>query len=165
MDIWIVFFLWAVNFAPPLTAYFLESKWEYPLDAGLTFFDAQPLLGKHKTIRGLVVALAAGVGAGYILGWVWWLALLAAFLSMCGDLSSSFLKRRLRLSSGRDVPGLDQILEGLFPLLLFKYVWQLSWPYVLFLLFLFCIGAFAGSKIYKNTLLQKLFPGYPRPCD
>ena len=163
MALSVVIFLWAVNFAPPLAAYFLESKWGYPLDGGLNFFDGQPLLGRHKTLRGLFAALATGMLAGYILGWGWWLGFLAAMLSMCGDLGSSFLKRRLKLPSGSDVPGLDQFLEGIFPLFLLKFSLHLSWLFSFFLLILFCVGAFAGSKIYKSTLLKEPFSGYPRP--
>lgn len=36
---------------------------------------------------------------------------------MLGDATSSFIKRRLRVPSGAEVPGLDQVPEAMLPLL------------------------------------------------
>ncbi len=46
---------------------------------------------------------------------------------MLGDLSSSFVKRRLRLKLHAQVFGLDQIPEALLPLLLVQDHLGLSW--------------------------------------
>ncbi len=40
-----------------------------------------------------------------------------AALSLAADAASSFVKRRLRLAPGAEVPALDQIPEALLPLL------------------------------------------------
>ena len=72
-------------------------------------------LGNHKTWRGLLGGmLACGVvaalaGLGFALG--------TAFgaLALAGDMLASFVKRRLRLSPGTEVPGLDQLPEAVLP--------------------------------------------------
>ena len=45
------------------------------------------------------------------------LGLQLAALAMAADLATSFVKRRLNLAPGREVPGVDQIPEALVPLL------------------------------------------------
>ena len=112
----ILILLWTVNLTPALLTYYLDRRWGRPLDGGRRWRDGRPLLGSHKTIRGLVGAVAIGTLAGVYLGLPAWLGMSAAVLSMAGDLISSFLKRRLGKVSGAVVPGLDQILEGALPL-------------------------------------------------
>ncbi len=79
--------------------------------------DGTRVLGDHKTWRGLIVgALACGIVA--------WLFQLSPFLgiafgslALAADTASSFIKRRLRLQPGTEIPGLDQLPEALVPLL------------------------------------------------
>lgn len=93
------------------------GHWAAPLDFGRTLRDGTRLLGTHKTWRGLIAAaVACGVAAHFLrLGFV----LGAAFgtLALLGDAASSFIKRRLRLPPGAEVPGLDQLPEAILPLL------------------------------------------------
>ena len=93
------------------------THWTAPLDFGRTLRDGTRLLGSHKTWRGLIAAaVACGVAAQFLqLGFV----LGAAFgtLAMLGDATSSFIKRRLQLPPGAEVPGLDQVPEAILPLL------------------------------------------------
>ena len=93
------------------------GHWATPLDFGRTLRDGTRLLGTHKTWRGLIAAaVACGVAAHFLrLGF----ALGVAFgtLALLGDAASSFIKRRLRLHSGAEVPGLDQLPEAILPLL------------------------------------------------
>ncbi|MEG6551982.1 CDP-archaeol synthase, partial [Desulfocurvibacter africanus] len=42
-----------VNFVPPALALKLRRRWDRPLDLGRRFMDGRPLLGPHKTVRGL----------------------------------------------------------------------------------------------------------------
>lgn len=158
----LLFLLWAVNFAPPFIAQALEGKWERPLDGNRLFRDGRPLFGSHKTIRGVVAGLAAGAIGGLLLGFPAWLGFSAAFLSMTGDILSSFLKRRLRLASGRVVPGLDQIPEGMLPFLLLGPYFSLSVGFVLFFGLVFGFGAYYGSVFLNNVLLRRPHAEYPR---
>lgn len=79
-----------------------------PLDGGRRWIDGRPLLGSHKTIRGLASALILGTLTGVaqaspLLG------LLQSLGAVLGDLSSSFLKRRLGLKPGALLLPLDQL--------------------------------------------------------
>jgi hypothetical protein len=161
----ILFLLWFINFAPPLTAFFLDDKGNAPIDGGRTWRDRQPLFGPHKTLRGLAAALFAGAFLGYVLGLTIWTGLTCAILSMTGDLGSSFVKRRLKIASGDDLPGLDQGVEGTLPLCFLKYHLDLAWLEIVFLLILFCIGAYVGSRMYKGFLRTATtrYAPYPRP--
>ena len=78
------------------------------LDGGRTWVDGQPLLGDHKTIRGTISGLAAGV----IVGVIQLQPLRGTLLSVGaigGDLIVSFVKRRLRLKPGAMFPVADQM--------------------------------------------------------
>lgn len=90
-----------------------------PLDFGFTLPDGNPLLGSHKTWRGVVAAVLACALGARLLGLP--AAMGAGFgaAALLGDALSSALKRRLALRPGADVPGLDQIPEAVLPLILF----------------------------------------------
>ena len=45
------------NGTPVLLKKLLGQRFAWPLDAGLRFFDAQPLLGPAKTMRGVLGAV------------------------------------------------------------------------------------------------------------
>jgi CDP-diglyceride synthetase len=135
--------LWLINFAPPLLAHFLADKWNRPLDRGKRFRDGRPLLGPHKTERGVIGALLMGYVAGLFLGYHWWVGISCAFLSMAGDLLSSFIKRRLGQPSGTVSPGLDQLFEGVLPFAVLAGYHSLSSAEVAVLLAVFAAGAWA----------------------
>ncbi len=164
MELWIrlLVLLWLVNFAPPIVAAIMEDKCNAPCDAGCLWRDGRPLLGKHKTTRGVVSAILTGGAIGPLLGFPFWLSLSAAILSMVGDLFSSFLKRRFSFKSGDTVPGLDQVPEGLLPFCLLGPYYNLSLGYVLFFGITFGIGAYLGSIFLHRVLLRKPFEAYPR---
>jgi len=108
------------NAAAWATARVLGDEWAAPLDFGITLRDGTRLLGDHKTWRGLVGgAIACGfvtenLQLGLLRGVVF------GTLAMLGDAASSFVKRRLRLGPGAEVPGLDQLPEALLPLLVLQ---------------------------------------------
>lgn len=154
--------IWLVNFAPPFVAQIFESKWNNPIDGGYLLPDGRPLLGRHKTIRGVLAGIITGGSIGPALGFPLWLGLGAAILSMLGDLLSSFLKRRFSFTSGDAVPGLDQIPEGLLPFILIIPYYSLSAVYVLLFAVVFGLGAYFGSVFLNNVLLRKPFESYPR---
>ena len=165
LDLKVLFLLWMINFAPPLTAFFLEEKWAHPLDFGKRMQDGNPVFGAHKTIRGIAVGIATGILVGFVCGFPLWIGCACGVLSMLGDLCSSFVKRRRGYHSGKDIPGLDQGVEGLFPLLLLKHQLPLSWNTTLVLLVLFSIGAYIGSLLYKKSIhkVTSKYSCYPRP--
>jgi hypothetical protein len=107
------------NSAPWLAGQLLHPRLAYPLDGMVRWPDGIRVLGDHKTwrgfgaavftcgISGLLLHLGALPGAGF------------GALAMVGDALSSAIKRRLRLASGSEVFGLDQLPEALLPLLMF----------------------------------------------
>jgi hypothetical protein len=108
------------NSAPVLGRKLLGHQLSYPLDGGLRVFDGRPLFGPSKTLRGIVLSLAATATVAFALGLSWVTGALIAGLSMLGDLTSSFIKRRLGSAPSSSVVLLDQAPEALFPLLVFR---------------------------------------------
>ncbi len=95
----------------------LAGAWPTPVDAGVTLADGRRLFGDHKTWRGVLAAALFCAVAAPLLGYTVRLGLQLAALAMAADLATSFVKRRLNLAPGREVPGVDQIPEALVPLL------------------------------------------------
>ena len=113
----LLFWLIGINGAPILLTKFAGKRFDYPIDCNRLFIDGRPILGASKTFRGLVSALVMSVLIGSIFAMPLLTSLLFGALSMAGDMTSSFIKRRLGLISSSMALGLDQIPESLFPLL------------------------------------------------
>jgi hypothetical protein len=105
------------NGAPVIAAKMFGRRLACPLDDGVAFFDGQPLLGKSKTVRGIVAAILSSAMAAPLLGLGWKIGVAVGSAAMAGDLLSSFVKRRLKHEPSSRATGLDQIPESLFPLL------------------------------------------------
>jgi hypothetical protein len=120
MRIWLishmVLLLIIANGTPALLGLVLGPRWNRPLDNNCQLPDNRPLLGPSKTLRGLFSAI---VVTG-LLAPLFKLSIIEgasfALLAMCGDICSSFIKRRLGYASSRSVPLLDQIPESILPL-------------------------------------------------
>jgi CDP-diglyceride synthetase len=97
----------------------LRNAWSAPMDFGLVMPDGERLLGSHKTWRGFVIGTAACSIAAYLTGFSLIFGAGFGAASLLGDALSSCAKRRMRLRSGRNVPGLDQLPEALLPLVIF----------------------------------------------
>ncbi|WP_027367984.1 CDP-archaeol synthase [Desulfocurvibacter africanus] len=152
-----------VNFVPPALALKLRRRWDRPLDLGRRFMDGRPLLGPHKTVRGLAGSVLGGGLGGLLLGLPLWLGLATGLASMAGDLLTSFIKRRLDKSSGQDVPGLDQFLEGFLAVIVLAHALPLGPVVSTLVLAGFCLAAYYSSAWYKNVFYSRPRPGYPRP--
>ncbi len=127
----------AAHVAPWAAGRALGHRWAAPIDAGATLWDGRRLLGDHKTWRGVVASALLCALLSPLLAYSVWLGLAFAALAMGADLLSSFLKRRLSLAPGREVPGLDQIPEALVPLLWLAPALQIHWLTVALLTSLF----------------------------
>ncbi|MQY82935.1 CDP-2,3-bis-(O-geranylgeranyl)-sn-glycerol synthase [archaeon] len=79
-----------------------------PLDGGRTWRDGEPFLGDHKTVRGTLSGVAAGILTGLIQG-APLRGVLLAVGAIGGDLIVSFIKRRLKLKPGALLPLADQM--------------------------------------------------------
>ena len=118
--------LGVANTAPIGAKLLLGDRWSAPLDAGWRFRDGRPLLGRSKTLRGLVAAVACTGLAATLLGLSPGLGAAFGAMAMVGDALSSFIKRRLDIPSSGKATGIDQIPEALLPLLAVHGVLGLS---------------------------------------
>ncbi len=143
------------NGAPILARKLLGDRWGFPLDAGLLFVDGQPLLGKSKTVRGVLCAIILTGAAAPLLGLAVAQGCFLATLSMLGDLLSSFIKRRLKLPPSSMALGLDQVPESLLPLLLLKETLCLSWPGILRTILLFFVLELVLSRLLFWLRIRK----------
>lgn len=158
----VTFFLWWIHFIPPLLSVMMGSKWNLPVDLDYPFIDGKPILGKHKTIRGVVGSIIGSATVAPAFGWSIFEGFILALAGVIGDLLTSFIKRRLNKPSGTIIPLLDQIPEGLLPLLLLKQWNQITLFLLVVILVIFSLGAYLGSIFYKQILLVKPINTYPR---
>jgi CDP-diglyceride synthetase len=104
----IILLLLLANGTPVIVKKLFGPKLAYPLDGGKNFIDGRPLFGTSKTIRGFISSiLVTSLGASLI-GYSMQTGVLFSAVSLSGDLTSSFIKRRLGLPPGDRAPGLDQ---------------------------------------------------------
>jgi hypothetical protein len=116
----VLFLLIVANGVPILARRLLGARCNQPVDFGVVWLDGRPLLGPTKTIRGILAAfLITGLVAPFV-GMSFGAGSFFGLCTMAGDLASSFIKRRLGMRSSERVPGLDQSLETLCPILVFR---------------------------------------------
>jgi CDP-2,3-bis-(O-geranylgeranyl)-sn-glycerol synthase len=129
-DLWLgarlLLMLGVANSAPIAIKRLLGPRWGWPLDGGLRFIDGRPLLGSSKTVRGVLVAIAACMVCALVLGFPIIAGALIGAAAMAGDALSSFVKRRLAIAPSGQAFGLDQIPESLLPLLAVQSMLNLS---------------------------------------
>lgn len=143
------------NGAPILAENLLQRRWDHPIDFDVTLTDGRPVFGRSKTIRGLVAALATSTAGASIMGFPAPLGAVIGFGAMCGDLFSSFLKRRLGIPASGMALGLDQIPEVLLPLLLVKSNFALEWAEIVKLTLLFLVFELLISRILFRLRIRK----------
>lgn len=103
------------NSAPVLARDLFGERGGWPLDGGRRWRDGRPLLGRSKTLRGLLAATVATAAVGWTIGAGAGFGALIGLTAMAGDALSSFVKRRLALPSSARATGLDQLPEALLP--------------------------------------------------
>jgi CDP-2,3-bis-(O-geranylgeranyl)-sn-glycerol synthase len=135
------------NGTPVIAKRVLGNRFSYPLDGDVKLPDGQPLFGRSKTIRGLLLALVMTAAAAPAIGLDWRIGAAAGSAAMAGDLVSSFLKRRLRLPPSSQAVGLDQIPESLLPLLLCRPMLDLTWTAVAVGVAIFFVSELVLSRV------------------
>ena len=93
------------NGTPVIAAKLLGKDDALPLDGNATLSDGRPLFGSSKTIRGVVLSVALTTIAAPLIGLTWQVGVVVAIGAMIGDLFSSFVKRRLGMSSSSKFTG------------------------------------------------------------
>ena len=135
------------NGVPVLATKLFGSRYSYPLDGRAHWFDGRPLFGSSKTVRGIVLSVLVTSAGAALIGFGWLMGAAVAGLAMAGDLSSSFVKRRLGLPAGSRATGLDQIPESLFPLLGAERSLALSAGDIMAVLAIFFVGEILLSRV------------------
>lgn len=96
-----------------------------PIDFGFKLWDGQRIFGDHKTFRGMLSGLLVGTLIGTIQG-----RELTGFIqglgAMTGDLTGSFIKRRLGRKPGQWTPIIDEESFLLVALLASNFVEPVS---------------------------------------
>ncbi len=139
--------LLVANGTPVLATRLLGQRLAWPLDCGLKLPDGRPLLGRSKTVRGVLLSILVTTAAAPLLGLPWWAGTVAGTAAMAGDLLSSLLKRRLGLPSSSRAWGLDQVPEALLPLLALQATMGLAAIDVLIATLLFWVGGILLSRL------------------
>ena len=117
-SLWFIFPAYCANAAPVI---FGGGK---PMDFGKMFFDGTSFLGSHKTWRGFVAGLIVGTLVGLVQTIIFeqilidysnqfqysiFLGFLISLGALVGDLTESFIKRRLNQPPGSSLIIADQI--------------------------------------------------------
>ncbi|XOV84752.1 MAG: CDP-archaeol synthase [bacterium] len=139
--------LLAANGAPILAKRLFKDWFAMPLDGGRLFFDKRALLGASKTWRGLITGVAATALVAGLLGYPMVVGACFGLASLCGDVLSSFIKRRLNIPPSGQAFGLDQIPEALLPLLLLRKTFELDLLAVCLVVALFVVGELLLSRL------------------
>jgi len=142
------------NGTPVIAKKIFGKSLALPMDAGLTFFDGRPLFGPSKTIRGVVLSVLVTAAGAPLIGLDFSVGLVAAAAAMVGDLSSSFVKRRLNFPPSSQALGLDQLPESLFPLLACRTALSLTVIDIALGAGIFFVGELVLSRILYRAHLR-----------
>jgi len=144
------------NGVPVIATKLLGTTLAAPLDGGLVLADGRPLLGRSKSIRGVVLAILATTACAALLGLGPMIGLLVAATAMTGDLFSSFVKRRMKLDSGSMALGLDQVPESILPAIASRWLLPITVADILCVTALFFVGELAVSRVlYKLRIRDR----------
>ena len=143
------------NALPIIIRNIFKNTWNHPIDNGVLFIDDQPLLGNSKTWRGLIISFTFTPAAALTLGYSMQIGALISLFAMSGDLFSSFIKRRLKLSPSSMSPLLDQIPESLLPAIFLMQAFKLNFVSVFILVLIFIIFELGISRVLYKMRIRK----------
>jgi CDP-archaeol synthase len=147
----LIVLLGIANGAPVLAKRLCGERFSQPIDGGLILFGGHRLFGPTKTIRGALVSIVLTTFGALALGFTPIIGLLLGAVAMVGDLSTSFVKRRLNFVPSSRFPGLDQIPESLFPLIACRGTLELS-----LLDIVVGVVAFVGGAMLLSPLFYRI---------
>lgn len=138
------------NGAPILIRVLLNDGFSLAVDFGISLPDDRRIFGSSKTWRGIFAAFVATPAAAWWLGQLPETGFLVAVYAVLGDLTSSFIKRRLAMEPSSRAPMLDQMPESLFPALMMRGAFDLELSSVILLVLIFIIiDIFLSHTLYK----------------
>ncbi|MDH5357585.1 MAG: CDP-archaeol synthase [Gammaproteobacteria bacterium] len=139
------------NGMPILARNIFVARFNWPLDFGLTFFDQRPLFGYTKTWRGLFFSIVVTTFVAFLLGMSIYDGVHFGVLVMAGDLSGSFIKRRLGYIESSRFRLLDVIPESFLPIFILHQQLGLT-----VLDGIICIALFFVLEVVLSSLLYRL---------
>lgn len=143
----------AANGAPVIITKLLGNRLARPIDSGLFLGDGYRLFGNSKTWRGLFSALVFCVAVAILLGLQPVTGLLFGALTMIGDISASFIKRRLGNVESSRARAFDTVLESLLPLYLLKEPLALNLTDIVLIAALFFLcEEFVSPVLYRLNI-------------
>lgn len=155
MTIWSLLLLVVTsNGAPIVGNIVFKQRYIWPLDFGLKMGDGHRIFGGHKTFRGIILAVLCTTSFAWLLGLGLSTGAAIALAAMTGDLTASFIKRRLGIIPGGMFIGLDQIPEALFPLAVIGPTYGLSWTLIIILSLIFLIFELVTSQLLYRLHLR-----------
>jgi CDP-diglyceride synthetase len=146
----------AANGAPVLINKALAARWAWPVDNKLKLHDGHRLFGNTKTWRGLCSAIFCTSLLAFLIGIETVIGLLFGVLAMAGDLSASFIKRRMGCSESSRARGLDTVPESLLPILLLKQPLGLNpVDIILIVVLFFLIEEWISPVLYRLHIRKR----------
>ena len=142
------------NGIPIVAKQIFGPRFSFPLDAGTIFFDGRPLFGPSKTIRGILISVLITTASAPLIGLDLTIGAIVAGAAMAGDLSSSFVKRRLNYPPSSQALGFDQVPESLFPMLACRDALSLTIADMALGVGIFFIGALILSRFLFRAHLR-----------
>lgn len=155
IEIQLLLLIIVANGAPILATALLETRGAWPVDGGRIFIDGYRVLGDSKTWRGILFALTGALMMAWLLAIPAEIGVIIGIFVMLGDLTSSFIKRRLGLPASSKALGLDQIPEVLFPLLVIQDTFALSAEEILEMVIGFVLLELALSRLLFLLAIRK----------
>lgn len=143
------------NGAPILIRAVFNDVFNTAIDFGHMLPDNRPIFGNSKTWRGIVAAFVATSITAWLLGYTPQIGLLVAIYAVLGDLTSSFIKRRMGKPASSMAPLLDQIPEALFPALMMMQTFKLDTLAIIQLVLIFIIIELLLSHILYKWGVRK----------
>jgi len=147
----IVVLLLAANGLPIIARNLFQENFEYPIDFGFQLPDHHPVFGTSKTWRGIIASILGTGILAYLMGFPKIVVTRFGVYVMIGDLSSSFVKRRMGLPESSKTRGLDIVPESLFPLIMLDNYLNIN-----MLELIIIIGIFVFVEITISPVLYRL---------
>ena len=143
------------NGTPIILRDLFGKHFDSALDAGILFFDGQPLLGGSKTWRGVFGSIILTTVAAISMGYAAQIGVAVGLLAMSGDLCASFIKRRLKLQPSSMAPLLDQVPEALLPAYMMQQIFSLDAVSMTVLIIAFIIFELSVSVLLYRIGIRK----------
>ena len=144
----LVLLLTVANVTPVIVKRIFGTWADRAIDGGMRLADGRFVFGSSKTIRGIVSSVIATGLTAAGLSLTLYTGFIIALGAMAGDLTSSFIKRRLGLEPGSKATGLDQVPESLLPSLFASTILPLTAGDIAAIVLIFFCGEVLFARVF-----------------